>query len=235
MALERKTAKRTSVPSKGTDFLSVLQGAISTLNELKTDERNSLYINDDISRDYVILPNLQTSPRRKKSLESHSTQLTQKTRRRHSLMAPESTTKTTSQVSSATAIAIEAESPRTHFWNNPAPPSEDQLEFSHQTNNTFSLPQIKSTYTGSVISDVKTCFNFPEKNGGSRSTIITPLVKTRRCKSMIQSADTLSDIRSIQKRWNQKNITSPRHSQARRNRKKTSSWRIKIFERKQLL
>jgi len=231
------SASMTKKTLDGSDFLSVLHGAITTLNSLKTDERNYGYIEDEISRDsHVTLPNLQISPRGKKVFGNDSSQVTPRTRRRHSLMAPMNSARTTTQ-SSATAVTVEAESPSTYFWNNPAPPSEEHLLFNSSSQNAnVSLPHIKSTYSGSVVSEAKTCFNLPKmKNtaGSSRTVCGFPLNKIRRSKSLVQNGKAMSDIRSIQMRRNQKNIfTLPRHFEARLRNKK-ALWKIKIFEREQ--
>lgn len=221
----------------GGDFLSVLHGAISTLKSLKTDEKNYGYMEDEFSHDsVVILPNLQFSPRGKKSSED-TKQVTPRTRRRHSLMAPVSSR--TTLLSSATSVTVEAESPRTQFWNNPAPPSQKHLQFSSQSavqdTNAVSLPQIRSTYSGSVVSDAKTCFNLPRMNNKSRSKTVCefPLNKTRRSKSLMQSVESMSDIRTIQmRRISRVQFGLPRHSEARSKKRKTL-WKTKIFERKQ--
>lgn len=206
------------------DFFSVLQGAINTLNELKTDENTRGYNNTDTqisSLDFtvnglgketsLVLPDLNISPRNKKLDNGTNTSTPRTPKRRYSLGLQ--TTAPRELPSTATNVTIEAETPSTKFWNNPAPPSEYQQQFRSVT-----LPRIDSASSLS---------QYPRKNSGSKSVINKPFGRTRRSHSLNPSFDTMSDIREVQSKWLKRNFMLLRP----KGHKLRSCWRSMIHKR----
>ena len=225
-------AKRCSFPNNkkvnGHDFFSVLQGAISTLQAMKTDEVNNYYTvepdkspfeQNGMSREpYLILPNLKNgvSSRNKNGLylDSNKSPVNQ---RRQSLMAFNSSR------SSASSVTVEAQTPSTQFWNNPAPPADSQLQIdsAYQTTTCLSLPRI----------DAKTSVDVSRMPRFGGQSVDEPV---RRCKSMTQSLETMSDIRAVQARWRSRNSqpTGSKRATTRKHLINSSKWRIEIHKRK---